>query len=72
VGGPASGATTGSGRRLMPDSQHTEIARIALSVAEQHGFALGGGLALVLHGIVDRPRLRRTASCRRSVVGSRA
>lgn len=38
-----------------PDPLHAEVARVALSVAEQHGFALGGGLALVLHGVVDRP-----------------
>jgi hypothetical protein len=32
-----------------------EISRVALAVAQQHGFALGGGNALVLHGVVDRP-----------------
>ena len=32
-----------------------EITRVALAVARQHGFALGGGNALVLHGIVERP-----------------
>lgn len=32
-----------------------EITRLALGVAERHGFALGGGNALVLHGVVDRP-----------------
>lgn len=37
------------------DPFHEKVARIALGVAEQHGFALGGGLALVAHGVVDRP-----------------
>jgi hypothetical protein len=32
-----------------------DITRVALGVAQRHGFALGGGNALVLHGIVDRP-----------------
>jgi hypothetical protein len=32
-----------------------EVARIALSVASRHGFALGGGQALVAHGVVSRP-----------------
>ncbi|WP_327027822.1 nucleotidyl transferase AbiEii/AbiGii toxin family protein [Micromonospora sp. NBC_01740] len=38
-----------------PDPEHVEVARVALSVAKQHGLALGGGLALLLHGVVDRP-----------------
>jgi hypothetical protein len=38
-----------------PDPLAVEVARAALSVARQHGFALGGGLALVVHGVVDRP-----------------
>jgi hypothetical protein len=38
-----------------PDPLYAEVARVALSVAARHGFALGGGLALVLHGVVDRP-----------------
>ena len=32
-----------------------EITRIALTVADRHGFALGGGNALLLHGLIDRP-----------------
>jgi hypothetical protein len=39
----------------MPFSgfQH-EVAEVALKVAAVHGFVLGGGNALILHGIVDR------------------
>jgi hypothetical protein len=32
-----------------------DITRVALSASARHGFALGGGNALVLHGVVDRP-----------------
>jgi hypothetical protein len=32
-----------------------EITRLALAVIRGHGFALGGGNALVLHGLFDRP-----------------
>ncbi|MFI5839642.1 nucleotidyl transferase AbiEii/AbiGii toxin family protein [Catenuloplanes sp. NPDC051500] len=32
-----------------------ELARRALEVADSHGFALGGGQALVAHGLVQRP-----------------
>lgn len=39
----------------MPvDEFHRRIAMVALEVAERHGFALGGGNALIAHGIVDR------------------
>ena len=39
----------------MPvDDFHREIAEIALRAAAKHGFALGGGNALIAHGIVDR------------------
>jgi hypothetical protein len=31
-----------------------EVAAVALKVAAVHGFVLGGGNALILHGIVDR------------------
>jgi hypothetical protein len=34
---------------------HAEITRLALRAAKRHGFALGGGNALLLHGVVDRP-----------------
>ena len=40
----------------MPlDELHATIAAIALGAAGRHGFALGGGNALIAHGIVDRP-----------------
>lgn len=37
------------------DPFQAEIARITLAVAGQHGFALGGGVALAAHGVIDRP-----------------
>jgi hypothetical protein len=33
---------------------HAQVAAIALRAAARHGFALGGGNALMAHGIVDR------------------
>ena len=40
----------------MPlDELHATIAAIALGAAGRHGFALGGGNALIAHGIIDRP-----------------
>ena len=39
----------------MPlDDLHREVASIALGAAAEHGFALGGGNALIAHGIIDR------------------
>lgn len=32
-----------------------EVARVALAASAEHGFALGGGHALIAHGIVQRP-----------------
>ncbi|HXP55705.1 MAG TPA: nucleotidyl transferase AbiEii/AbiGii toxin family protein, partial [Streptosporangiaceae bacterium] len=32
-----------------------EVATIALRVAARYGFALAGGNALMLHGVIDRP-----------------
>jgi hypothetical protein len=34
---------------------HREVAAIALRAAAPHGFALGGGNALIAHGIIERP-----------------
>ncbi len=40
----------------MPvDDVHRDVAAIALRAAGQHGFALGGGNALIAHGIISRP-----------------
>jgi Nucleotidyl transferase AbiEii toxin, Type IV TA system len=39
----------------MPISKlHREVAAIALGAASEHGFALGGGNALIAHGVIDR------------------
>ncbi len=34
---------------------HRQVAAIALRAAARYGFALGGGNALIAHGLVDRP-----------------
>ena len=40
----------------MPVSDlHREVAAVALRAAAWHGFALGGGNALIAHGVIDRP-----------------
>lgn len=40
----------------MPvDDFHHRVAEVALTAARRYGFALGGGNALIAHGIVDRP-----------------
>jgi Nucleotidyl transferase AbiEii toxin, Type IV TA system len=40
----------------MPlDDLHRDVASVALGVASEHGFVLGGGNALIAHGIIDRP-----------------
>jgi hypothetical protein len=42
----------------MPVSElHRQVATIALSAAAEHGFALGGGNALLAHGVTSRPTL---------------
>ena len=33
---------------------HAQVAAIALRAAARHGFALGGGNALMAHGVVNR------------------
>ena len=40
----------------MPVSDlHRRVAAVALAAAAEHGFALGGGNALLAHGVIDRP-----------------
>jgi Nucleotidyl transferase AbiEii toxin, Type IV TA system len=40
----------------MPINElHREVATVALRAAAPHGFALGGGNALIAHGIIQRP-----------------
>jgi hypothetical protein len=40
----------------MPlDELHRQVAAIALRAAAGHGFALGGGNALIQHGVISRP-----------------
>ncbi|MGH3272877.1 MAG: nucleotidyl transferase AbiEii/AbiGii toxin family protein [Streptosporangiaceae bacterium] len=40
----------------MPlDDLHRDVASVALGAASEHGFVLGGGNALIAHGIIDRP-----------------
>jgi hypothetical protein len=34
---------------------HRKVALVALTAAARHGFALGGGNALLAHGITTRP-----------------
>jgi len=34
---------------------HRQVASIALAAAAKHGFALGGGNALLAHGVTTRP-----------------
>ncbi|MEO3819415.1 nucleotidyl transferase AbiEii/AbiGii toxin family protein [Plantactinospora sp. B24E8] len=37
------------------DDFYRQVARVALSVADKHGFVLGGGIAWAAHGLVSRP-----------------
>ena len=40
----------------MPVSDlHRQVATVALAAAAGHGFALGGGNALLAHGVMSRP-----------------
>jgi microcompartment protein CcmL/EutN len=40
----------------MPVSDlHRRVAAVALTAAAGHGFALGGGNALLAHGVISRP-----------------
>ncbi|ROT29514.1 nucleotidyl transferase AbiEii/AbiGii toxin family protein [Micromonospora sp. HM5-17] len=37
------------------DDFYRQVARVALSVADKHGFVLGGGIAWAAHGLITRP-----------------
>lgn len=37
------------------DAFYREVARVALAVADRHGFVLGGGVAWLINGLVRRP-----------------
>jgi hypothetical protein len=37
------------------DDFYSDVARIALAVADKHGFVLGGGFAWLVNGLVQRP-----------------
>jgi hypothetical protein len=39
----------------IPDPFQVRVAQLALAAAQRHGFALGGGHALLAHGLVHRP-----------------
>jgi hypothetical protein len=41
--------------RARVDAFHREVARVALAVADRYGFVLGGGVAWVMNGLVQRP-----------------
>src|SRR5215472_14465790 len=56
MGGTASRAASGCDSSLMPVSElHRQVAAVALRAAAGHGFALGGGNALLAHGVTSRP-----------------
>ncbi|MCA2214920.1 nucleotidyl transferase AbiEii/AbiGii toxin family protein [Jidongwangia harbinensis] len=40
---------------MSVDPFYTDVARIALGVADKHGFVLGGGVAWLVNGLVERP-----------------
>jgi hypothetical protein len=37
------------------DAFYRDVAQVALAVAEKHGFVLGGGVAWLVNGLVERP-----------------
>ena len=43
---------------------HGQVAVIALRAAAPHGFALGGGNALIAHGIIERGQRGSRCCCR--------
>jgi hypothetical protein len=55
MGKPLPPATPGGVTPPEVAAFYREVAQVALTVAGRHGFALGGGLAWVTHGMVTRP-----------------
>lgn len=55
VGGAAYGRAGERGRLMPLDELHRRVATVALRVANRYGFALGGGNALIAHGLITRP-----------------
>ncbi len=39
----------------QPVPLQLQVARVSLAAVAAYGYALGGGLALIMHGVVDRP-----------------
>jgi hypothetical protein len=40
---------------MLVSDLHRQVAAVALAAAAEHGFALGGGNALLAHGVISRP-----------------
>ncbi len=40
---------------MLVSGLHRQVAALALAVAGEHGFALGGGSALLARGVISRP-----------------
>jgi hypothetical protein len=55
VGGLPPTAPFRGGSVVPIDELHQQVAAVALRAAAGHGFALGGGNALIVHGVIERP-----------------
>ncbi len=55
MGGPAPSAAGAATSADAGSKLHGQVAAIALAPLAEHGFALGGGNALIAHGIIQRP-----------------
>ena len=40
---------------MSAETFYRDVAKVALTVATKHGFVLGGGVAWLVNGLVDRP-----------------
>lgn len=63
--GRTSPGTSGRGNLMSASEPHGQVASIALRAAAGHGFALGGGNALMAHGIIH-PRDEAPLPCARA------